>query len=76
MRQGLLEVSFIAILVLAGSVLFFFFSIFVVSFVISGPFNLKIILTPAKGWVGGLWVENWSTSGNSLYTNGVSVAML
>lgn len=32
----------------------FFFSIFVVSFVISGPFNLKIILTPAKGWVGGL----------------------
>ena len=53
MRQGLLEVSFIAILVLAGSVFFFYF-IFVVSFVISGPFNLKIILTPAKGWVGGL----------------------
>lgn len=75
MRQGLLEVRFIAILVLAGSVFFFSF-IFVVSFVISGPFNLKIILTPAKGWVGGLWAENWSTSGNSLYTNGVSVVML
>ena len=32
----------------------FFFSIFVVSFLISEPFNLKIKLTYAKGWVGGL----------------------
>ena len=38
--QGLLEVRFLFILVLAGSI--WVFSVFVASFLISEPFNLKI----------------------------------
>ena len=51
--QGLLEVRFLFILVLAGSI--WVFSVFVASFLISEPFNLKIYDNSCQRWgLGGL----------------------